>query len=189
MAIAITRDRGRAENTSGLGSADFAKLVEGLSRSGLVREGAKGRIELSEEGRVRLGELLSAEREGLERDDLSALYGEFLRLDAELKSAIAHWQLLHPRGAVAGGEQRWRDAAWLDPKLDPIHRRALSLLGRIATGRPRFSNYANRLERAFFGIRQGKPEFVAGVSVDSYHTIWFELHEDLLTTMGKERAG
>jgi hypothetical protein len=24
--------------------------------------------------------------------------------------------------------------------------------------------------------------------IDSYHTVWFELHEDLLSTLGIERA-
>jgi len=189
VAIQITRDLERAENTSGLGPTGFAELAEKLSRLGLVRKGARGRLELTESGRARLSELLSAEQKALERDDLAALYGEFLRLDAELKSAITDYQTAHGRGAVGpgGGKERLGEAA-LQVRLEAVHGQALSLLERIAAGRPRFATYARRLERAFSGIREGKREFVAAASVDSYHTIWFELHEDLLTTMGKERV-
>ncbi|NQV20995.1 MAG: hypothetical protein HQ511_06225, partial [Rhodospirillales bacterium] len=33
----------------------------------------------------------------------------------------------------------------------------------------------------------GETEFVSGAKVDSYHTVWFELHEDLLRILGRER--
>ena len=35
----------------------------------------------------------------------------------------------------------------------------------------------------------GDTRFVASPRVDSYHSVWFELHEDLLATLGFERTG
>jgi hypothetical protein len=37
-------------------------------------------------------------------------------------------------------------------------------------------------------VRAGDKEWFTGPLVDSYHTVWFELHEDLMATLGLERA-
>jgi hypothetical protein len=36
--------------------------------------------------------------------------------------------------------------------------------------------------------RSGDQRFVASPRVDSYHSVWFELHEDLIRLSGKKRA-
>jgi len=36
-------------------------------------------------------------------------------------------------------------------------------------------------------VNEGEFEFFTGVKVNSYHNLWFELHEDLLCTLGLER--
>ena len=33
----------------------------------------------------------------------------------------------------------------------------------------------------------GEIDWVSGVRIDSYHTVWFELHEDLLRMLGRTR--
>ena len=33
----------------------------------------------------------------------------------------------------------------------------------------------------------GEHDWVSGARIDSYHTVWFELHEDLLRMLGRER--
>ena len=33
----------------------------------------------------------------------------------------------------------------------------------------------------------GEIDYVSGVKVGSYHTVWFELHEDLLRLLGRSR--
>jgi hypothetical protein len=37
-------------------------------------------------------------------------------------------------------------------------------------------------------VRAGEGDWFTSPLVDSYHTVWFELHEDLLATLGLERA-
>ena len=41
--------------------------------------------------------------------------------------------------------------------------------------------------RALAEIRDGDHTMVAAPIKDSYHTVWFELHEDLLMLSGRER--
>ena len=36
--------------------------------------------------------------------------------------------------------------------------------------------------------RGGDQRYVASPRVDSYHSVWFELHEDLIRLSGKKRA-
>jgi hypothetical protein len=37
-------------------------------------------------------------------------------------------------------------------------------------------------------VRAGDHNYVTKLTIDSYHTIWFELHEDLMATLGIRRG-
>jgi hypothetical protein len=52
----------------------------------------------------------------------------------------------------------------------------------------RFGRYSARLRTALERVVAGEPEWFTKPVLDSYHTIWFELHEDLLCTLAIERA-
>lgn len=52
----------------------------------------------------------------------------------------------------------------------------------------RFRGYAERLDAAHQRVRAGDHEWITAPSIDSYHTVWFELHEDLLATLGRDRS-
>ena len=45
-----------------------------------------------------------------------------------------------------------------------------------------------RARRAIEEARGGDQRYVASPRVDSYHGIWFELHEDLIQLAGRNRA-
>jgi hypothetical protein len=50
----------------------------------------------------------------------------------------------------------------------------------------RFALYGTRLTTALDRVLGGNPAYVAD-TLDSYHTVWFQLHEDLLVTLGISR--
>jgi hypothetical protein len=52
----------------------------------------------------------------------------------------------------------------------------------------RFAGYGTRLREALEKVVAGEHEWFTKPVIDSYHTIWFELHEDLLCTLGIERS-
>jgi hypothetical protein len=58
----------------------------------------------------------------------------------------------------------------------------------LAAGLGRFHNYGPRLSNALKKVESGEIDWFTKPIIDSYHTIWFELHEDLLSTLGIERA-
>ena len=54
--------------------------------------------------------------------------------------------------------------------------------------RSRLADYGVRLGRALERALAGDQRYVASPRVDSYHGIWFELHEDLIRLAGRSRA-
>ena len=52
----------------------------------------------------------------------------------------------------------------------------------------RFDNYSSRFTFALQKLQSGELEWLTKPIMPSYHTVWFELHEDLLATLGIDRA-
>jgi pyruvate, orthophosphate dikinase len=73
-------------------------------------------------------------------------------------------------------------------RLAAFQERAVSLLRRIGSLAPRLEWYGARLSRAAQRIAAGDVAYIAKVVIDSYHTVWFELHEELLTLAERKRA-
>jgi hypothetical protein len=51
---------------------------------------------------------------------------------------------------------------------------------------PRFTRYRVRLTDALTRVRAGAHGYVTD-DLESYHVVWFQLHEDLLATLGIPR--
>jgi pyruvate,orthophosphate dikinase len=49
-------------------------------------------------------------------------------------------------------------------------------------------HYRRRLSHALDRVRRGEVSYIARPIIDSYHTVWFELHEDLIALNGLTRA-
>jgi pyruvate,orthophosphate dikinase len=56
------------------------------------------------------------------------------------------------------------------------------------TTAPRLAGYGGRLDRAAKHVAAGDHGYVAKIIADSYHTVWFELHEELLGLAGRSRS-
>ena len=78
------------------------------------------------------------------------------------------------------------DAGVLE-RLATIHADATAWLAPIEPTLPRLGDYGVRLSRALEAAQSGDGRYVASPRVDSYHGIWFELHEDLIQLAGRTR--
>ena len=58
----------------------------------------------------------------------------------------------------------------------------------LADSLNRFEGYSGRFSEALYKVQNNEPEWFTKPMIDSYHTIWFELHENLLVTLGIERT-
>ncbi|GAA4088232.1 hypothetical protein ACFFOS_11355 [Nocardioides kongjuensis] len=159
-------------------------LLTDLEGSGeLVRAGAGFR--LADPGRARLAELLAADAATVDQPSLAAAYDDFCVVNADLKTIVTAWQL-----RADGTPNDHTDAAYdagVLARLADLHARVLPLVERLAQVAPRLARYPQRLQHAQDRLSEGDTTWVARPILDSYHTVWFELHEDLIQLSGRTR--
>lgn len=145
---------------------------------------------LTPAGRARGERLLAEELDSLGvRSGVLAVYGTFGVINADLLVICSAWQV---RGGVDAHELNdHTDAAYDDAVLERLwglHRRAYAMLSELEDLLPRFAGYRPRLDAALERVGRGDVDWVTKPMIDSYHTVWFELHEDLLATLGRQRS-
>ena len=132
--------------------------------------------------------MLTAERETWGTEPAAAALDAFLALDHRVKVIVTAWQL---RGDPDSGVVNDHSDADYDrdvlERLAAVHADAMTWLAPQAEGLSRLADYGVRLGRAVEGAVGGDNRFVASPRVDSYHGIWFELHEDLIRLAGRTR--
>jgi hypothetical protein len=163
--LAALARRGHAQHRSG--------RVSGWSLT------AEGRAE----GERRLAEEL--DRSGC-RSVVEGCYRDFLAVNGALLQVCTDWQL--------------KDEQTLNDHLDPVYDAAVierlagideavqPVCARLGACLARFGRYGERLTHAFGRVRAGQTEWFTKPRIASYHTVWFELHEDLLATLNLDRA-
>lgn len=167
--------------------------LDAAGHDGLAERRQRGRVpgwRLTDEGkqahRKRLDEELEESGAG---DAVTAAYQGFLRLNRELLSLCTAWQMR----AGSNGEPVLNDHADDDydgsilTRLDAVHDTVQPVLADLRDALDRFTPYADRLATAHANVHRGGFDWLTRPLMDSYHTIWFELHEDLLVTLGIER--
>ena len=163
-------------------AASYAPLCE----TGLCTETGSG-LRLTPAGRDRMTLLLVEERAHADSAAVIALYEDFCVFNVELKQIMTAWQL---KGDGTPNDHRDadHDRAVLQRLMD-LHRRIGPLMQRLAQLSPRLEVYGARLARAAARIAAGDHGYVAKILSDSYHTVWYELHEDLISLSGLTRKG
>jgi hypothetical protein len=165
--------------------SDVGDVVAHLTASGLLIGGAT--VRLSAAGRDRLAELLSEEREGIDRAAIAAVYDDFRDVNADFKALVTDWQLKGgPAGQPNAHDDAEYDAAVL-ARLDEVHARVLPIIAAAAAQLPRLDAYAAKLVAALGKIKAGDSAWLTRPLVDSYHTVWFEWHEELIGAAGLTR--
>lgn len=162
--------------------------LRALIDAGLVEErtGHVSGFVLTDDGRKALDDALDSE--GLFGDaTLMELYERFESLDGGLKRIANDWQIRRhgPAEVLNDHADPDYDQSVID-RLRELHDRACALLTRVADRAPRLSTYRPRLDACLRSIEDGTSSAFVGTG-ECYHQIWFELHEDLLQTLGLER--
>jgi hypothetical protein len=132
---------------------------------------------LSEQGRDRHAAELAEAHPADTRAPLAERYEGFLALNNDVKGLAARWQ------HAAGDDDRFE----LHGRLEDVHELAARTLSNTGEIVPRFARYGDRLGIALEKI-EDDPRYFVSPLVESYHTVWFECHEDFLLTLGRTRA-
>jgi len=139
-------------------------------------------VMLTPDGRAWLSEQLAAERAAVAADAIESCYGRFLLLNARFKQLVSDWQ------QSSAGAQTEAAFAGLVRTLGALHAELRPLLEETAAHLSRLGGYTNRFERALAALRAGDASMLASPLKDSYHTVWFEYHEELIALCGRDRA-
>jgi len=174
LLAARLRSRGASEEIS----VAFVQLggdgevFEGLMAAAVALDqvrvrGVESRHSLTGAGQAELAAHLLAESERVGRADLGTAYEAFLPLNRAFLAALA-------------ADATRLDLAALVAQLAPV-------LAALEAKLDRFAAYSTRFAAA---LREAEIDtaWIASPSVDSVHTIWFELHEHLLATLGRDRT-
>ena len=146
---------------------------------------------LTEAGRDRNQRQLAAELSATgTRGAVRAAHHAFRPRNARLQRACTDWQLRPTaRDPLAANDHF--DASWdreVLEKLDVIDAELADIVADLSAALTRFHGYDERFNEALVRVQSGEEAWVSGVGVDSCHTIWMELHEDLLASLGLERG-
>lgn len=155
-------------------------LVREAESGGLARyrEGRVTGFTLTPAGRARHEVLRAAATSADVAAGLEEAYRAFLAPNRQFKQLTTEWQT-RPEGA---------DTAPLLDRLDELHAAMSRLITGASASAPRFAFYLPRLERARAALRGGDASAFARPLSDSYHDVWMELHEDLLSSLAHKRT-
>ncbi|MDR6505730.1 hypothetical protein [Arthrobacter oryzae] len=134
-------------------------------------------------GRAENERLLAAELKSAGgRTAVSRVHSDFVSLNTAVVAACSRIQLQ----SLADGHR----PDGIDEQARHTLAQALSsvrgLEARLTAVVPRFGGYAKRLELALANAAT-EPAWLTATDRDSFHRIWFELHEDLIATLGLQR--
>ncbi|GAA5200251.1 hypothetical protein GCM10023322_77710 [Rugosimonospora acidiphila] len=105
---------------------------------------------------------------------VAAVHERFLPLNARAAEVFTAWQL--------GGGSPTHTLHLLADLADELRHLERSLAARLG----RFAGYHDRFTAALARANDD-PAWLTSIEVDSCHRVWFELHEDLIATLGIAR--
>lgn len=184
-ADAIARD-------SGLDTATVEAELAALDEGDLVRL-RRGRISgyaLTPEGKALGARLLAEELDATgTRAAVEAAYRDFLGFNDQLLAVCTAWQLREINGETHINDHT--DTAYdgaVHQRLEALHAKVVPVLDTLRDALDRFGGHRVRLQTALEHVLAGDHDWFTKPMFPSYHSVWFELHEDLLATLGTERA-
>jgi pyruvate,orthophosphate dikinase len=188
LRVVALKGRASADLVAGSLDTDAAAVqatLDGFAGRELVKSTPMG-YRITPKGRERCTQLLDAEHRSTDQSAVTEIYEIFCVHNRALKAVITDWQTRGPERPNDHSDEGY-DRGVLD-RLLVLHKSVVPLVDRIAEAAPRLSHYKPRLQRAADAVAAGDHTYVSRPILDSYHTVWFELHEDLIGLAGLTRT-
>jgi hypothetical protein len=174
----------RIATTLGRSPAVTAEDLDTLASAAMLTVSTAG-VSLTSVGRHELARLLAAERSDLDAAELDRIYEQFCPVNDRFKELILAWQMTDDHTPNDHSDTGYDSA--IIGRLAGLHAAAAPILAAAAAQLPRLHRHARRLTDALGYVQAGQPSYICSPFLDSYHTIWFELHEELITAAGRTR--
>jgi len=166
---------------------DASALLDRMTADGLISMMGT-MFSLSDDGKAVAAEFLAADREEWGAERASAGLEGFIPLDQRMKVIVTAWQMMEVDGAPVLNDHTDADYdAAILADLAALHVDASAWLADLHDELPRLASYSARLGRAVDLVESGDHNYIASPRLDSYHNVWFELHEDLILLAGRTR--
>ena len=156
-----------------------------VEEAGLVARVTKG-VRLTPAGRELHTAWARVEPGSELEQSVDRAYTRFLALNQELIRACNDWQV-RP-GGVPNDHRDPTDDWAVVARVDAIDDRVGPIITPLSRLVARFADYRPRLRAARRRVDEGQQEWLTSPRIDSYHTVWMQLHEDLLLALGRDRA-
>ncbi|HUW04576.1 MAG TPA: PEP/pyruvate-binding domain-containing protein [Acidimicrobiales bacterium] len=173
----------------GCDTGDVATVIDGLVAAESAQALPGDRFRLLPDALAAVDEQFTADAERL-GPVIEALLPDFHAANDAFKQVVTSWQMRDVNGETIPNDHTDPDHdARVVARLETeIHAAITPIIASVATSEPRFARYAERLGTALTAIQAGDIQMVAHPLRDSYHTVWFELHEELIRLSGRNRA-
>ena len=175
---------------SGLETGEAVLHLRDLSERGMVvlDPGPFGGWGVTERGRITDEELARSELDTVDaRDHVLRSYESFLGLNPALLDTCGAWQMRRLGSTPMLNDHTDSDYdAKVLSRLIRIDVSAQRICSELTSRLMRFGLYGTRLRTALEHALGGNIAYVTD-TLDSYHSVWFQLHEDLLVTLGISR--
>jgi hypothetical protein len=177
-----------------LDEADTRETLLDDEAYGWVRQAAFGGTagwSMTDRGRAEDDRRLAEELDDAgARPVVDRVHESFGPLNARLLQACTDWQL-RPEADDRLTPNTHTDPEWdaqVLGELEALDGALAPLVAELSSVLARFDGYDTRFAAALGKARSGQGEWVAGTGMGSCHVVWMELHEDLLSTLGIQRA-
>jgi hypothetical protein len=161
------------------------EIVTLLIDDGLVARSVRG-VRITAVGRVTNASWARLPAGGDDERVARRAYERFLPLNRELLRVCSDWQV-RPGGIPNDHRDPRYDWSVLD-RLRSLDERIGPVASRLGRTIDRFAAYRPRLRAALDRVDAGETEWLTSPRLDSYHTVWMQLHEDLLLALGADRS-
>lgn len=189
LAIKKHGDAAGVAQITGLSEETVTKHLEAAAQAGRVNKAGE-KYMLAPTAAISLQSGYSRDfAEQRANAEMNAAYDDFETVNDQVKQLITDWQTMEVGGERLPNDHSDKDydAAIID-RLGDLHEKAEPVLDRLIAHVPRLKVYKDMLLEALERAEDGAIEWVSDAKIMSYHTVWFELHEDLLRILGRERV-
>ena len=166
-------------------AAIFAALIE----AGDVTPMSNNRVRATSKLTQRVDEWFSVAASHI-KNEIIKEWDDFHVVNDHFKELVSRWQMREVDGAQVLNDHS--DKAYDDEVLggvrSKIHMSVIPIIERVAKAEPRLIRYRDRLAHALVALEAGDSSMLAHPLKNSYHTVWFEFHEELIRLSGQKRV-
>ncbi len=173
---------------TGQDAATVETALAAMVEAGHAQETPRG-LRLLPEGKEWVDSLLEQERQHIDQSSMNEIYENFCLHNDTFKQLVTDWQI-----KIIDGEQVMNDHEDADydaaivTRLEALDQDVGTVFSDAAGLAPRLGRYIERFSEALEKLKGGDGTYLAAPLKDSYHTVWFEMHEELILLSGRNRA-